>query len=417
MRLVLALLGSLVVVPAYAQPSAGAAPPAPTNDDCMMCHSDPEAKRADGSPVAVDADRFAASVHGQLELTCTDCHASLAAAELPHPEDLPKAECSACHDTAVTAYGASVHARARAADAPRGATCADCHGAHDIQPSSEPQSRTYHLNLARTCGACHGEQAPGARMPGGNVLAQFQDSIHGHALSRSGLLVAPSCASCHGAHDIRDNASAESRVHRTNVPGMCGDCHAGVERIYRESIHGQLAAQGSARAPVCIDCHTAHEVQRAQQDEFRLRVVSRACGECHEESLATYRDTFHGQVTELGYAEVATCADCHSAHAQFPQSDPRSRVAPQNRLKTCQQCHPSATANFAQYDPHADAHSHERSALLYYSGRFMQLLLAGVFGFFGIHTGLWFARSLKELRARRAGDPGADEVTDDAARS
>ncbi len=402
MRLVLALLGALAVFPVSAQQNAGTPPTSPANDDCLTCHNDPEAKRADGRSVAVDPAPFAKSVHGQLELRCVDCHADPAAAELPHPEKLAPVECATCHDAAVTAFKKSSHSLAL--DAGRvGASCVDCHGAHDILASKDPESRTYHLELADTCGQCHGGQASAKGLPGGDVAGAFHDSIHGRALDRAGLLVAPSCVSCHGAHDILGKSAPDSRVHRGKVPAMCGTCHEGVKRTFEQSIHGQLFAKGDSRAPVCVSCHTAHSIQRAQADAFRVGVVDSACGECHVESLHTYRDTFHGQVTELGFAQVATCADCHGAHEQFPQTDRRSLVSAENRLATCQKCHARANANFAMYDPHANAHDHDRSALLFYSGRFMQLLLAGVFGFFGVHTGLWFVRSLKEVRSRRAG--------------
>ncbi len=402
MRFVLALLGALVVAPAHAQQSAGAPPPTPANDDCLTCHNDPEAKRADGRSIAVDPAPFAKSVHGQLELACVDCHADPAAAELPHPEKLAPVDCATCHDAAVAAFKKSSHSQAR--DAGRsGATCVDCHGTHDILPSKDPDSRTYHLKVSHTCGSCHGDQATGQGMAGGNVMGAFHDSIHGRALDRAGLLVAPSCASCHGAHDILGKSAPESRVHRAKVPDMCGTCHEGVQHTFAQSIHGQLFAKGDARAPVCISCHTTHAIQRPQGNAFRVGVVDTACGECHVESLHTYRDTFHGQVTELGFSQVATCADCHGAHEQFPQSDPRSLVSAEKRLSTCQKCHARANANFAMYDPHADAHDHDRGAVLFYSSRFMQLLLAGVFGFFGLHTSLWFVRSLREVRNRRAG--------------
>jgi hypothetical protein len=192
------------------------------------------------------------------------------------------------------------------------------------------------------------------------------------------------------------------------VPETCGTCHEGVERVFATSIHGTLLAEGHPRAPVCIDCHTAHAVVRSEQDAFRVGVIGSACGTCHREALASYRDTFHGQVTELGYAQVATCADCHSAHAQFPKADARSTVSDASRLKTCQQCHPSANANFALYDPHADAHDYERGAVLYYAARFMTLLLIGVFGFFGLHTTLWCTRSLRDARARRSAAASED---------
>ena len=62
--------------------------------------------------------------------------------------------------------------------------------------------------------------------------------------------------------------------------------------------------------------------------------------------------------------------------------------------------------NFANYDPHANRHDRARNPLYYYAGKFMEWLLIGVFTFFGIHTLLWFIRSLVE-RLRRA--PAAPE--------
>jgi hypothetical protein len=403
MRHTLVLIALLTAASAAAQP--GAAPPAPTNDDCLTCHGDSELRRGDGSPLAVDPSRYGSSVHGQVGLACVDCHADLATAELPHAEKLARAQCATCHEEAVTAYGRSVHATAQPSGGLRPATCASCHTAHAIVGAKDPESPTYHLNLAATCGQCHGAQMPGA-MPGGNILAQFQDSIHGRALDRAGLLVAPSCATCHGAHAILPRRSAESRVSRANVPATCGSCHEGVERVFAESVHGQAVAAGSAQAPVCIDCHTAHRIDSAREAAFRLQVVDTACGSCHKESLATYRDTFHGQATELGFAQVATCADCHTAHAQFAVSDARSSVTGDHRVQTCQKCHEGANANFAKYDPHADAHDDERGPLLYYSARFMELLLGGVFAFFGLHTVLWFTREYREVRARRGASRG-----------
>ena len=51
---------------------------------------------------------------------------------------------------------------------------------------------------------------------------------------------------------------------------------------------------------------------------------------------------------------------------------------------------PTANANFALYDPHADPHDRDRNPVLYYTAVFMKLLLGGVFLFFGMHTLLWF---------------------------
>ena len=46
-----------------------------------------------------------------------------------------------------------VHAQARRSSPQSvAATCTDCHGTHDIRPSSDPDSRTNHFNLPATCG-------------------------------------------------------------------------------------------------------------------------------------------------------------------------------------------------------------------------------------------------------------------------
>jgi hypothetical protein len=171
-------------------------------------------------------------------------------------------------------------------------------------------------------------------------------------------------------------------------------------------------AKGSPLAPVCTNCHTAHEIRRSDVEGWKLEVI-KECGSCHEHSLETYRDTFHGQVTALGYARVASCADCHGAHNVFPKSDPRSTVSATNRVATCRQCHEGATASFVQYDPHADPGNRERNPMLYYIGRFMKMLLLGVFSFFGVLMTLWLGRSVQlkaagEWRRRRNDDSAED---------
>jgi hypothetical protein len=181
----------------------------------------------------------------------------------------------------------------------------------------------------------------------------------------------------------------------------CGKCHEGIRTQFQDSIHGQAVAGGNAGAPACQDCHSAHRISRAEEPSWQLGVIAE-CGTCHAESLATYRDTFHGQVTALGFTRVAKCADCHTAHQILGSDDPRSSVSPAKRLGTCQRCHPGATGNFAQYDPHADKHDRARNPMLYYASRFMNGLLVGVFGFFGLHTTMWFTRSLRERRRRPA---------------
>ncbi len=384
---------------ATAKPAAPAATPPPTADDCLACHDDADLKREKaGTSVTVKKEVFAASVHGPL--ACVDCHSDLAHAELPHAEKLAKVDCSSCHADQVTQYKQSAHAAARAGGSDVAATCASCHGMHDIRGSKDPQSRTYHLNVAATCAACHGNSDVIAKghIAAGDVASPFADSIHGKALSKSGLMVAPTCSDCHGPHDIRKKSDPNSRVAMANVPATCGRCHEGIAHQFGGSVHATMLAKGRDGAPACQSCHTAHAIQHADNPAWQLTVVSQ-CGTCHQDKLKTYRDTFHGQITNLGFRAVAACADCHGNHRILPASDPSSPIASANLVKTCGKCHAGATASFVKYDPHADKHNRDRNGALFFAAKGMQVLLFATFGFFGLHTLLWLLRALKDRPA------------------
>jgi nitrate/TMAO reductase-like tetraheme cytochrome c subunit len=371
----------------------------PSDSDCLTCHGEEGATRADGRLLGRDLKQFPDSVHGLVGASCVDCHVDLAAAELPHAEKLAPAQCTACHAAPVEQHAQGVHARTAGG---QGAQCVDCHGAHGILPFKDPNSPTHHLNVTETCARCHADAAQvGARA---GIPALFADSIHGQALTPRGLVVAPNCATCHGAHGIRAKGDPRSRVHRGTVAGTCGTCHEGIRREYEGSVHA-AAVKAGGRGAVCSDCHTAHAIT-ATVPAWRLD-AARECGTCHEESSRTYRDGFHGQAGALGYTRVATCADCHGSHGIKDRDDPASRVSAQNRVATCSRCHPGANARFAAFDPHADPHDRARSRPVYYTALFMKTLLAGVFAFFGIHTALWFPRSWKVRRHGQSGPPPA----------
>lgn len=415
LRLVAALVllvGTVAASPTAAQ--KGAPPPPPDNATCLGCHGDASLVSSSGRSVAVDDKKFGDSIHGMVDLACVDCHADLKTTDLPHAEKLARVDCASCHDTQVKAYGEGIHAFARRQNAGSvAATCADCHTAHEIRPSKDSASTTYPLNLPATCGKCHGNARviEKEHIAIGNVANPFADSIHGRALTKSGLLVAPTCATCHRSHDVRRKADPDSPVNHANIPTLCGTCHEGIKAQYASGVHGSAFGTGDSRAPVCIDCHSAHQIQRADVVTWRLDVI-RECGTCHSDKIKTYRDTFHGQVTSLGFVRVATCADCHGAHAIHPGDDERSMVSTARVVSTCQACHADATASFAKYDPHADKHDRDRNPVLYYASLFMTWLLISVFGLFGLHALLWLPRGAAERRRKslpREAAPAAED--------
>lgn len=288
----------------------------------------------------------------------------------------------------------------------------DCLACHGEKFTPDPLALSVHSRL--DCVMCHadaGKELPHAeKLPKvscatchDNIGGDYADSVHGRAAIKKGLNVAPTCSSCHGTHDIRRPTDAESRVHHNQVAANCTTCHEGIAPQYAGSVHAQAHEGGNASAPVCSDCHTAHRIERTETDAWRLGVIEE-CGTCHLDRISTYRDTFHGQVTALGSARVATCSDCHGNHAILPSSNPASMVAPQNLVATCRKCHASANENFVKYNPHADKHDRDGSPEVYWSYLFMQLLLGGVFLFFGAHTLLWFPRSFKARREREKRD-------------
>jgi hypothetical protein len=149
-------------------------------DDCLSCHGDQDLKARDGRPVGVEASALAASIHGRAGLGCLDCHRDLAGVtDFPHPPSRVLASgvselCGRCH-TAQTQprrtgfpgspldlRAGSFHEIALKFGESRAASCASCHGSHEVRPSSDPLSAVHPANLPSTCGACH----PGA---GANV--------------------------------------------------------------------------------------------------------------------------------------------------------------------------------------------------------------------------------------------------------
>jgi hypothetical protein len=161
---------------------------------------------------------------------------------------------------------------------------------------------------------------------------------------------------------------------------------------------------------VCSDCHTAHQIRRADEDGFKLDIMVK-CGRCHGEIAKTYFDTYHGKVSRLGYTKTAKCYDCHGAHDILKVTDPRSHLSRANVVQTCQKCHASATRRFAGYLTHATHHDPKKYPFLFWTFWGMTSLLLGTFIVGGAHTLLWLPRAFqmrRELRAEEAARKAAE---------
>ena len=106
------------------------------------------------------------SVHGKLLLagdkrapTCRDCHSSheIAAPRRPEFKLSIDHKCGACHQDRLARYRETFHGKAIALGRSGVAACYDCHGHHDILPSSDPNSRVGPKHRLETCKQCHAD--------------------------------------------------------------------------------------------------------------------------------------------------------------------------------------------------------------------------------------------------------------------
>jgi cytochrome b subunit of formate dehydrogenase len=420
LRFAFALVCSLVASVSFGAEPAPAAAPAPAatenaaaplaaaaatlaklptiaNTECMECHEAEFRPRKKGQApewVGVRPEPFAKSVHAKL--ACVDCHADIK--DTSHSKVAP-AQCASCHGEAVKQYATSIHGMSHKMGSSDAASCASCHGTHEIVPVKQSDSPVFKLNLPKTCGTCHDNPTltKEYRISQTNASGHYLDSIHGKALVRMGLIVAPACNDCHGVHDIKRSIDKDSHTNHANIAKSCGNCHVGIEKTYESSVHGQLLAKGDKKGPVCTDCHSAHDIEKPATAHFKGN-SDQSCGKCHEDRLKHYRETYHGKAMALGQpnvaSDVAACYDCHGHHDVYPVKDVRSRLSKANIVNTCQQCHPGANAKFTEYQPHANPLDQANYPALNKVFLFMTALLVGVFAFFGLHTLFWLFRSV-----------------------
>jgi formate dehydrogenase gamma subunit len=333
-------------------------------DECMDCHDEPDLTKVgrNGRVISlyIDLATYRASIHGDFD--CIDCHQDVDPEDLPHPEHLAKVDCSMCHDDVAEVFASSIHAvalRNGAEDAPG---CPDCHGHHDIFPSSDPRSKTYPLNLASTCAVCHADPRIVKKyaIPVGNPLEAYENSVHGVALMSESNFDAATCSSCHGSHDIKTMANPQSTIYWTNVAATCGKCHPQIATQFEASVHGTAVRQGIRQAPVCTDCHGEHGVTSPENPSspvHPLRVSKYTCERCHASEqmnqrygiaagrVSTFENSYHGLAIKGGSVAAANCASCHGIHNILPSTDPNSLVNPANLQSTCGRCHPKISEN------------------------------------------------------------------------
>lgn len=194
--------------------------------------------------------------------------------------------------------------------------CLSCHGQSHQEtgtvspvlsmtlPSGEPVSlsvardtlaHSVHSPLGIECQACHTNiktyphpaidfqtrrdvaraYAPACQKCHASNSSQSLDSVHATA-AQAGNLEAPLCTDCHGAHDVQPPAQPRAKISTT-----CSQCHAAIYNSYKDSVHGRvLIADDNPDVPVCTDCHGVHNIQDPRTAQFRVDTPD-LCAGCH----------------------------------------------------------------------------------------------------------------------------------------
>jgi predicted CXXCH cytochrome family protein len=314
------------------------------NQVCLSCHSNRQLvlklPSGESIPMFVDQVAFNNSSHGKLGQRCTACHTNITG--YPHP------------------------------------------------PIAARDARDFQLQMYTLCRQCHNDQ-----------FQKTLDSAHSRELA-AGNRNAPVCTDCHTSHYTTKPGQPRARISQT-----CQKCHSAIYDQYKDSVHGSaLINESNADVPTCEDCHGIHNIGDPRTVQFRLKSPE-ICAKCHTNKtlmkkydistnvMTTYVADFHGSTVEMFEKQTpdqatnkAVCYDCHGVHNIKKIDDPRSTVFRENLLKTCQQCHPDATANFpASWMSHYDA-SPEKYPAMYYVNLFYTILIpvtvGGMLGFIAL---------------------------------
>jgi predicted CXXCH cytochrome family protein len=202
------------------------------------------------------------------------------------------------------------------------------------QPSGTPQQPAA---AGPSCIDCH--KNPDLSMPLGNgeVLSLYVDEAEMSQSVHQGKLT---CTDCHSNitgfphKKVQFNSKRDYSVAQYEA---CKRCHFANYTKTLDSIHYQAMSSGNRNAPLCTDCHGAHNVSVPDQPRSK---ISQSCGKCHADVYQAYSKSVHGAaLVNGGSADVPVCTDCHGVH---DIKNPDSASFRLNSPEMCAKCHSDA---------------------------------------------------------------------------
>ena len=219
-----------------------------------------------------------------------------------------------------------------------------------IASSARAQEQTQ--DTEAYCLSCHGNPDLSMELPSGETLSLYisPDTLSHSVHSPLGI----ECQACHTeitTYPHPELAAQNQRELSLAFYEACAKCHPDNYDKAQDSVHAQVAAAGNQAAPVCTDCHGAHDVQPPDQPRTE---ISTTCGKCHSAISEEYLTSIHGEaLIQEDNPDVPVCTDCHGVHNI---QDPRT---PQFRIESpemCAGCHADAEL-MAKYGLSADVYS------------------------------------------------------------
>jgi predicted CXXCH cytochrome family protein len=196
-----------------------------------------------------------------------------------------------------------------------------------------------------SCLVCHERPNLTYEFPLGETWSLFVDqeayesSVHG----QEEML----CTDCHSGvsqYPHEPLAVNSIRFYQLDQYQSCQECHAEVYEQTLDSVHARELAGGNWNAPVCTDCHGAHDTTPANEPRTK---IPETCSKCHSGIFNEYLESIHGEaLVDENNIDVPTCIDCHGVHNQ---EDPRTAAFRLNSPELCGTCH-ADEALMSKYD-------------------------------------------------------------------
>ncbi len=355
-------------------------PEIPVGDQaCRLCHEDTTAviELPSGETVhaQVDTAELDASVHGNMSespLACYDCHQPINNYQYPHEpttaQDLREfqvdksAACETCHvQPHLTSHPGP--------ESENPVICTDCHTGHDVQSAETWHVGTNTITCVNCheannvdvgttladdviraglftqqtvnndyCLSCHSQPGLTMQFVNGDEIsltvsaADLHDSVHGASNSWQEL----QCTDCHTDYQFPHEpvTAVSARQYSLNQDNLCQRCHEDQFGKALTSVHGDALLEGNLEAPLCTDCHSAHDMPVPNEPRAR---ISETCRQCHSTIYDEYSESVHGAaLIGEGNEDVPSCVNCHGVHDIPSPTTATFRV---NSPHLCADCH------------------------------------------------------------------------------